>query len=720
MSTSGWCQSSLPIPRNAYGFPLSAGEYRAGNCCTTQLRRAPQTDASSATSVESLIVRNTLITSKQLGGSLTLQGSGSSNPTYEAALCVKAGARIDGLSQHGQLRVLGDSCMSGPVAMSDVYGPVTVRANPTDAAPAPTQLTVVGDTATTSLIAEEANITNLAVAGLFTVNGLLAGPLANAEVITIINDSLVSICDATGTYQVTGVAVSPTSVLTVGTWDASAAATMTVGDSVKIIAPRIGAGNLALAGIVSKLMPSGNAALIVIDLAAGYSFPLPVDFADDDSPAVGTPVVLGTGNVTLGSRNFMSGVVADTAASMFYDYTSIHVSVTESTNLNNGSTGAPIFNFKGHVIGMIQYGTLNSVPAGGRVVYSQVAGGIKGRYLKYFVESTLASPVGLPSTGAPFATVRGIGACERSVALAAGGVANVAVGVPVTDADQLAVLSSTNLGSIRLGEEGQNLPSFQDFILTAHLASDTAVDVQNGSAAGTYTPADSYDASLWSPSKGPPSSLCASLATGAEGSTNFEGVYSGANAGLNFVSVNFTAININGSTLALASGDFAATTNGSNKTFDTLRGTILNWGTSVGIANWFNGLSGADQAVKDAWTTAAAAYGTLPTYIFVSTGYSTSNILVTTIIDSTAVASRTVSIMPTGASTLDVVIGGHGTITYSYATNNYNLFSYITNAGVQFGSCKLPLTSLTTSWNTGTTTTAAIVLSTAAPTPVYV
>lgn len=108
--TSSTCAGPIQ-PRNILGFTRTT----TSDCCSRPVRVPVTPDLpGQVQAVDTLIVRQELVTNQQRGGTLTLTGSGTVNPTFEAALCVTAGARIDGLSEHGALRVRGNSCMKGP------------------------------------------------------------------------------------------------------------------------------------------------------------------------------------------------------------------------------------------------------------------------------------------------------------------------------------------------------------------------------------------------------------------------------------------------------------------------------------------------------------------------------------------------------------------------------------------------------------------------------
>lgn len=738
MSTTGWC-AGLNIPRNTFGYPSWAGNYRAGNCCATELRRVPVSSTADAQCVESLIVRNTLVSSKQLGGTLTLQGSGTSNPTFEAALCVKAGAQIQGLSEHGHLRVNGDSCMGGPLDVGTIYGPTTVTQNPNED-PVASVLVVDGQAEVDTLLAATTNTGDLNVAGVFTVDGLIGGPLANATAIGLFSAFLVSICDGAGN-QVTGVAVGANEVLTTSVWNAATATNMTLAQAVTVVVPRPTGGDQAVDAVVDALSPTSL--LAIVRVTGAFAFlnyaPIAGHEADEDSPPVGYPVIIGYGSTTLGSRGFTTGIVSDPAAQMFAEYTSLNVSVDDSNELLDGSTGAPVMNFAGKIIGLIQYGTANSDP-GGSPIYATVAGGAKGRYLKYFVDAYFTNPV-LGTYTLPVTTgVTGTGpikACDRTTALAPGGVTTFPYVLPLVPADQYLFVEDTGFGTVRLGNISQNNPSYSDVVLkAADIGVSAVLTVHNAvpTTAVSISGATVFTSPYWSPAKGTPATVCATVCTTPTStptivSTNFE---SSADPVAQFTQVAFTISGLPSMQAAPATpvtcgtctiGEFSASFHGN--TSDTIAHEHLQlvWGVYTAIDCFLLGFGGV---MEEAWKSVRGGLDQSAANKIVVVGGlgldggTASTFSYKAIQQSSSAWGNTldVSITPNGAG-MQVLLTPAGTgaavlTTTEGQSATWNIFDYQTNT------CRgIITTPAAVDWDTGATTAASIVTSVAAPTRIY-
>jgi hypothetical protein len=745
MSTSGLC-SGIKLPRNAQGYTASAGLYQAGACGQRALRAVSDEMTGVTQSVDNLMVRHRLITNQQIGGTLTLQGNGSPDPTYEAALCVKAGANIQGLSQHGLLRVIGDSYMGGPVAMTQCYGPLNIS-NAPDAVPVTEVLTVDGGASsisffsqiiTTPLIQTDvAIVMDLAVQKKFTFDGYYAGPLAAAELTALTSTWNVTLKATAGatTYTVLGVAVSNSTILVPYVLKASApSVTLNNISDPLIITVQLSSGAFrALTVSVLRTMPTGNAALLKIDDSQGFLFGTFAELApylfDADTPEPGAPVLVITGdnNPSMGgTRSAVAGYVTEPSGQMFYEYTSLHVVLptlqaqASGAAMTDGSVGGAIYDYRGRLLAMLQYGTLNSVPDSvpvpsvGATLFQTTVGGIKARYLTLLTNPV---PVGISAPIIDFPatnySVRGIGTLERSVGLKTGGVTYAAVGSSATLSDQLISYTSANVSTVFLGSKGTNTPSYQDSVLRSYRDLNTTAAVVFADDLGlsdTYTDAQVWTTAYWN--KGPPIitfPLSSSFCGYSNASTDFIKAKTGT---LTQVLFNTGATPFSAQAVAMTHG--YQTGEDSTTTF------IVAWGNHAKLNTWFTGFSGY---IKDSWN---LAYPSAPTgdNLFVIAGYesadwttrfyaslSNANLF-------TAYTTYNVTYTIGNPVQIDVTNNASESITYFLqAGSSYNWFSY---TGI-VSNCGWPLnsTNAIVSWTDGTPGSVTITAATAPPTALY-
>lgn len=672
--------------RNGYGFPSSAGGGRVGACGSTPTPRYPPTDTTGITEcVQNLIVRNRLQTSHIISGDTTLMGR--PNDPYDIALCVKTGASVAGYSQHGQLRVLGSSCLTGPLSVSDVYGPVTVVYNPELDNAGGTVFEVVGPTAVTSLESGAIDTGTLAVAGQFTVGGFLAGPLSTAELLARVGDAIVAITN--GTYTITGVAIGSHTVITTSDWQLSDTP-LVLSSTVRVVVPRATGGNVTVAGTVTSIMPTGIAALITISSTAGFAFLHPVTLTDypdsEDTPEVGVPVLVGVVNADTGARSYISGAVADSSLQMFSEFTSLAITTTGHIG-TTGAAGSPIFDYRGRLLAILQTGQTNTTLTGN---YITQLTGIKGRYLSYFVNEATAAPgstIELP-VAANSTVARGITLMERLSTLHAGGVSTEVYATATTPTTQLLAITAPVLGTVQLGILAQNRPSLSDALLVATRlnSSGTAITL-HGAVPTSITTIDQtvvYTPAYWT-SAGPPQSLCLSIAVpGEQRSTNFAATLQSPPATL----LQSTVIPITGVTncqpfgpaLTAVDGEFAAFTHGNGLDPQLHSTVIFVWGSRYGVDAWLTGIGGF---VKAAWDVVKS--GVTSAQIIVAGGHDSTdpNGFVFVLANSPpndATLRTTVPGTIDTATTINVAVDGTAiSTTFDLTPNTYNTFSFTTN-----------------------------------------
>jgi hypothetical protein len=448
------------------------------------LRYAPDDTSGVTQSIDNLMVRGRLLSNQQIGGTLTLQGSGGPNPTYEAALCVRAGANIQGLSQHGLLRVIGDSYMGGPVALSTMYGPVTLS-NAPDAVPVDEVFTVLGTATTTAL---NTGVVNAAIVNApllntdeFIINGYNGGPFGPAITAALVGPAVVSVF-VPGGQKFQGVVVGTTqTILVCSTWGSGGFPfSLSVNDTVTVTVSRPGLGEKAFPAIVTKVSATANLALLTHTTI--YTQTVAVLAPEDEAtPLPDSPVIVGTGRGDLGTNAFVSGIVSEPSALMLYEYTSLHVSLPTlgAASIPDASIGAPIFDLKGQLLALVQYGSPNSVYTGRGAVFATVTGGVRANAISYFLSTPgVAGVVSFPvvSSSSPL-PVRPIGRWERIPDLISGGLSKAAVGTTTDPATQIMTFaSSATLGiAFPLGILGSNVPAFQDLLLQTPVATGFSV-----------------------------------------------------------------------------------------------------------------------------------------------------------------------------------------------------------------------------------------------------
>lgn len=601
--------------RNTLGF-------RPSQPCTPTLIPAPSSTTfdERVQTVDTLMVSQQLITNRMLGSSLTLTGSGSQRPTYEAALCVKAGAQFDGLTEHGLLRVRGQSCMRGPLAVSNIYGPVTVGADPDAGVPEYVQLVVAGGSQTESLVSGEVETTVLTAttaqiealnATLLTVDGVLAGPFASAEITALVSNAVgIATINIPGSYRFTAVAVSPSLFLVAVT----SAVTEAIGDHTSghsVYLPRyLGAATFAPATVVNY-MPAANLVLLQISgITTSIFFDPAVDFAGDieDSPLPNTPMVIAYGNSATGIMGFTSASVEDGFGQLFSEFTGIHVRAASA--LPDGALGAPIINHRGRLAALVQYGTPEAGAAYNyQEVYGKVTGGIKARYLRYFLEQagqpSPANPVPLPrlsTTVLPASSlITGpIRFTERTVtsALLSGGV-SLNPGSTTKAFQALNVqLDGTDFAQV-LGSFGVNFPNLPEILLTTHaVVAVPTYTITNAVAGAPLTSSSSYttDVSYWN--NGTPNGFSA-LPESLFSTSMIYVAYGAGRLALTTVPLQLNGLMDN------TAGNFAVSTFGTSSDTQIHSGLVVAWGKLGALDTYFDGIGGLvpglSNTIKSAW-----------------------------------------------------------------------------------------------------------------------
>jgi hypothetical protein len=632
MSTSGNCKS-LGRPRNALGFlaaaPANTG--RAGLCCTTPLRYAPTSapgGPGDVVAVDNLTVRNRLTASYMLGGTLTINGIGDPNPLTQAGLCVKTGASIDGVSRHGALQVVGDSCMGGPLTVSTLYGPIAVMADPAHV-PAygvgvPVLTTVGGAIVNGDLLSTTLEVTS----DDFTVGDMYAGPLAASVVQARALAATVTLVFGAGpSYTVwLGTAVSSRHVLTMLTDDV--ATTLAVGNGCSGVARTASGVNVFVSGAVSHIIPAVNAALVELD---NFSFTgagvLEIAGPEHDSPAPGAPIVStwlapGGSFATPAARNASSlvavcGSVSDAHVQLYDTYTSVALSMEQ--NVPASLAGSPVVDFSGRLVAMWQ--TVGASP---------VLSTAKGRYLAYFVKQALnvapgTSTVRLPYSNPATYPARGIGLVERAIAAAAtlvsGGVSVQELTSQTALATQLTAISIGVPGTtpqVLLGSLGQNNPSYTDTLAAAALESATASSsltlavnllFASGTPSGSITQTNlmgSVNSAWWLDLQQPADLQSLINSSTLEPSVTF--TLAQNTFGVQYIS------NLSYDVTVSDVGTFYAATHGNGNDTKGHTDAIVAWGVFAQVDTFLTGLGGF---VNEGWQAFKAANLSLPPNIMV-------------------------------------------------------------------------------------------------------
>lgn len=499
-------RSTPSTVRNLLGYTATTATTSTPTCAGTPLGRCaacPGTPGAAADTqcVSNLNVSGLLTFQNEQGATLTLTGTGRSAATkkYEAALCVEAGARVAGVSEHGELRVGGPSCMGGPLSVSDVYGPVAFS-NGTGAG-GPT-VTVIDGIETDTLQAILVDSGTVTAENVLTVQGYDASPLAGAHALAALQGAVVAVYNGGSTTS--GVVLAnidiasgtpPYAVFTSAIANFATGALHVVGDVVSIITHDTHA---AYAASVVLVCPALSLAVIVADAAAGFTPSgaiLEVAGEEDDTPPAGTPVFLPRNTSELGGApGFVSGVVSNASVSLFDTMTSVVLSVGSGVGaLGNSDMGAPVLVVAADVpsgtpkvklLTLLQHGCTDAATAYGpfSAALASCAGGLRSRYIKYVrnnvfnvaLVTPLPVPVAVDGGGAPV-QARGITYAERATVagLVPGGVWNITDAIQaVTVYDSSDVATNTAVGVL-----ASNTPSVTDVVLALAQANTSITDV---------------------------------------------------------------------------------------------------------------------------------------------------------------------------------------------------------------------------------------------------
>ena len=377
--------------------------------------------------------------------------------------------------------------------------------------------------------------------------------------------------------------------------------------------------------------------------------------------------------------------------------------------MTDGSVGGAIYDYRGRLLAMLQYGTLNSVPSVGATLFQTTVGGIKARYL-----TLLTNPVGISASIIDFPatnySVRGIGTLERSVGLKTGGVTFAAVGSSATLGDQLISYTSANVSTVFLGSKGTNTPSYQDSVLRSYRDGNSTATVVSADLglSDTYNDAQVWTTAYWN--KGPPIPL-SSFCGNSNASTDFIKAKTGT---LTQVLFNTGATPFSAQAVAMTHG--YQTGEDSTTTF------IVAWGNRSKLNTWFTGFSGY---IKDSWN---LAYPSAPTgdNLFVIAGYGplgdwTTRFYASLSNDNLFTANTTYDVTYAGGGTdIGITVTNNSSIFINYTVktgSSYNWFSY---TGI-VSNCGWPLnsTDAIVSWTDGIPGLVTITAATAPPTALY-
>lgn len=711
MSACGSLPASL---RNPMGFAVGAS-----SACSSPAPRAPSSLPGSVTqAVDSLLVRDQLLTNRQFGAQLTLTGTGTSTPAAEAALVVKTSAVVEGISTHGALVVSGAACMQGTLTAPSVVGPMTISAPATAGSSVPSPeslLTVEGIAVAESLFAAEVNAASTATdllnaleakvnllnatTGVFETlnadvllqNGVPSGSLAPAEIAALFAGALVAI--VAGGVARTGIAVSPTSFLT-----SSASGLETLATAVSVVFPQYLGSSVAAPGTVTNTMLAGNLALITLTAPVTVLAPVFVAAALEgtDSPVPGTPLLMGTVDA-VGQFGFVPVTVQNAHAQMFEEYTSVHVNGT-TTPLDNPGVGAPLIDYSGRLVALVQYGTASTATFFGDPLYGSMVGGIKGRFIDYFLQQSAlpVTSVALPVlSGSSFG--RPIQVLERATAsgLLPGGVAvTAATSTPVTSSTQALRVFTTAPpaagGPILLGNAGPNNPAMPEALLALAVnqnATQVGLLYTNASPDTPVTETStSTTTSYWSSGLPVPSGetpgvpACDSLSPAqTQVSTNMTLLRDTPAAGY-FTSVDLQCLNW-GPGDPSSSASFAVSTHGNALDTDTHSFFVLAWGSLEGISLWIEGLGGntAVVTIKEAWQTFVSV--TRPTYLVAYGGNVAGTYTFYQYTPSSSAVGFDVSIDNSVLGELTVILDAQPSTTQTFLcpSQTYNIYDFITD-----------------------------------------
>jgi hypothetical protein len=300
----------------------------------------------------------------------------------------------------------------------------------------------------------------------FFVNGVPAGPYATEQTIQQYHRSVVIVKD--GARVIVGTAISPTHILTSSYWNASDA----IPTNVQVVLQSGSAA--AYYATVQAVIPSIRLAILTIDDDL-YRFDTWIPIERDPTKILrleGSPVIVAGADAVLGALTFHEGIVSQSNYNMFYEFTSMHVTLTTAASLTDGSIGGYVIGPEGTLLAVVQYGTPNSA-------YPTVIGGVRAPFISFFYDQFIAS---LPLLSAPLEIAlpialgevslllkgRQILAQERTPLFKAGGI--IVEGI-VEDEQLMSMVASAGSGTadFDFSTVAYNVPALQDSILDAYL-----------------------------------------------------------------------------------------------------------------------------------------------------------------------------------------------------------------------------------------------------------
>lgn len=645
---------------------------RATCCPKPPIQRCPVScDAQNTTStqyVDSLVV-NSLYTTTQVGGSLVLNGAptlGSKGQTTNIGLHVRSDVNFEGITSTRNIAA------QGPIATSH------------------------------SLASPQVSVSS--IHGL-TVAGAPTGPFAVNKQITDNEYAQVLVTD--GTRVNAGFAVSSSTLVTSLWWETATLSTIgAVGSVLQIVYNTTDGGQSSVNATIVSISASGGIALLSVHSGVVFGSFFQIEGGDlnpdtnlpRDVPARGAQVMVWGADTELGTQAFYTGNVTDGSANMFYEFTSVHVSVDGTTAV--GVAGSPIIDVYNKVIALVQYGAPDS---GG--VYTRVVGGISGRYIKHLINTynaTGAGTVEIPVlvSGQTGTTIypRGIRAQERSPLFLRGGVAALTTSTDTaTPANQVVKVIYNDGSSEMLGMRGADYISLQHSLFGAYYRGlRTATLVYGASATAspsasafapraTATEVVTWDAdivaanAMWqygSPTIGTDVSIGGGFCNQPAGKPQY---------GTNFNIANFSSTSVTiqsivsvSYTCYVSSKSVGVLNFGNVDTANSYRAVLAIWGTYAAVNYWIKGVSGE---LNGAWV----QYGPSPTsaYVFTvfippETATATWQVYNYTVIQGTLVELN-VTALP---DALQVNVGGAtgiGQFSTPY-TKVFNVYTFITDS----------------------------------------
>lgn len=569
----------MPPKRNALGLRAAASSAAGCSPCPP----APCTDAcedpqcSGVTQAIDSLVVNTLFTNTHLGGTLTLQGNHCRAQTG-VAFCNRGGTKLHGPTESGDMHILGTTVTEKSLSVGPADG--------------------------------------------FLVDSVPAGPYSTKQTIAQFEKSVVLVKDLLGN-MVVGLAISPTHILTSTHWNKDDE----IPTEVQVVLQCASA--TAYHATVQAIIPTVRLAILTIDDDL-LRFETWIPIETDPTKLVrkeGSPVIVSGSDTKMGTLTFSEGVVSQSVYNAFFDFTSMHVTLTTGAHLTDGSIGGYILGPEGTLLAVVQYGTPNSQ-------YPTTIGGVRAPFISYFYEQYLASLTvapgalvahnGSPATIAlPVALneldllVKGkqVFAQERTPQFKAGGII-----VELRQLVSMIASDYTNTTHIeyKFGTQGYNIPSLQDSVIDAYTAllptplTPISLTLQYAPILGatdfSISGTDLCAATLWN--RGCPIAIPASVPstfTLSSAASNF--VIDNAVSGSGAVASTFTSTTFDAAFVTNKVA-IAVLAHGAPSATPTV---YSGWGKYSDLNTYFSGLGGY---VKAAWQTLTATPPPSNNYVF--------------------------------------------------------------------------------------------------------